>query len=145
MKSRMRLLAAVASLGLVASGGAVAAIHANQMHLVLTSLKLALAKMAVANAMLADPTPPTSNAQVHLAPPDQLGGEDIRSITVGPGGVIRVALKASIGVANGRIELVPKIVTDAQGKRGVEYACYSPNLADIASAAPGCSYRPAAK
>jgi hypothetical protein len=145
MRLRTRLLAGVAAGALLASGVALAAVNASQMHLVLTSLKLALAKMAVADAMLANPTPPASNAEVHLAPPDKLGGEGIRTITVGPGGVIAVALTPAVGVAHGSVQLVPKIVTDAQGKRGVTYACYSPDIADIASAAPACSYRPPAK
>lgn len=145
MTFRTRLLAGVATGALLASGGAFAAISAGQMHLVLTSLKLALAKMAVADAMLANPTPPSSNAEVHLAPPDKLGGEGIASITVVAGGVIEVALSPTVGVAHGSLHLVPKIVTDPQGKRGVAYTCYSPDLADIASAAPACSYRPAPK
>lgn len=146
MKLPTRLLAGVVAGTLLASsGGACAATHADQLHLALTSLKLALAKMAVADAMLASPTPPASNAEVHLAPPDKLGGEGIESIRVAPGGVIRVALSPAVGVANGIVQLAPRIVTDPHGKRGVEYACSSPNIADIASAAPGCSYRPASK
>lgn len=145
MKFRTRLLAGIAAGALLGSGGALAAVDANQMHLVLTSLKLALAKMAVADAMLAHPTPPSSNAEVHLAPPDKLGGEGIVSITVAAGGVIDIALSPAVGVTHGSVQLVPRIVTDQQGKRGVAYTCYSPDIADIASAAPGCSYRPASK
>lgn len=144
MKFQLKLLAGVAIGTLLASGGAGAAVNADQMHLALTSLKLALAKMAVANAMLAGPTPPSSNAQVHLAPPDKLGGDEIAAITVGAGGVISVSLKPVVGVANGVVQLVPKVVTE-QGKHGVVYTCYSPNIPDIASAAPGCSYRPGSK
>jgi len=40
---------------------------------------------------------------------------------------------------------VPAIVTTKDGKKGVQYTCYSPNIPDIATAAPGCTYHPSAK
>lgn len=144
MKLHTRWLAGIAVAAVLVPGGAAAAVSADQMHLALTSLKLALAKMGVANAMLAGPTPPASNAEAHLAPPDKLAGDEIAAITVGAGGGVSVSLKPVVGVANGVLRLVPKIVTE-QGKRGVAYTCYSPNIPDIANAAPECSYRPDSK
>ncbi|TAN07025.1 MAG: hypothetical protein EPN38_06955 [Rhodanobacteraceae bacterium] len=142
MTLRTKLLVGVAVGAALASGGAMAAINANEMHLALTSLKLALAKMGVANAMLANPTPPSSNAQAHLAPANQLGSQEVSAILVSQGGVINVYLTPAVGIGNGIIQLVPQIVTDKQGKKGVKYTCYSPNIPDIATAAPECTYHP---
>jgi hypothetical protein len=119
-----------------------AAVNANEMHVALTSLKLALAKMGVANAILSNPAPPSNNAEAHLAAPGQLGSREISSILVGTGGVINVYLTPAVGVSNGIVQLVPKVVTDKDGKKGVQYTCYSPNIPDIATAAPECSYHP---
>ena len=129
----------------LASGSAMAAVNASEMHLALTSLKLALVKIGVANAMLSNPTPPSSNAEAHVAAPNQLSSTEINAILVGKGGVINVYLAPTVGVTDGILQLVPRVVTDKQGKKGVQYACYSPNIPDITSAAPECSYHPAAK
>lgn len=145
MKACNKWLAGLATLTLLASGGAFAATDANEMHLALTSLRLALVKMGVANAMLANPAPPSSNAEAHVAAPDKMSSREISSILVGAGGVINVYLTPAVGVTGGIVQLVPKIVTDKNGKRGVEYTCYSPNIADIATAAPECTYHPAGK
>ena len=67
MKLRNRLLACIATAAVLVSGSAMAAVNANELHIALTSLKLALAKMGVANAILSNPTPPSSNAEAHLA------------------------------------------------------------------------------
>lgn len=144
MKLRNKWLVGVVLGAMFASGGAFAALDANEMHIALTSLKLALVKIGVANAMLSNPTPPASNAEAHLAKPDQLASQEISAIRVSKGGVINVYLAPVVGVGNGIVQLVPKIVTDKDGKRGVQFDCYSPNISDIASAVPGCSYRPAA-
>jgi hypothetical protein len=128
---------------MLASGSAVAAVNAAEMHVALTSLKLALAKMGVANAILSNPTPPSNNAEAHLAAPGQLGSQEISSILVSAGGVINVYLSPAVGVGNGIVQLVPKVVTDKDGKKGVQYTCYSPNISDIATAAPECTYHPA--
>ncbi|HEX7349274.1 MAG TPA: hypothetical protein VF264_06490 [Rhodanobacteraceae bacterium] len=140
MKTRNKWLVGCALGAMLASGSALAAVNANQMHIALTSLKLALAKMGVANAILSNPTPPSSNAEAHLAAPNQLGGELINAILVSTGGVINVYLSPSVGVANGVVQLVPKVITDKSGNKRVQYTCYSPNIPDIATAAPNCTY-----
>ena len=143
MKTRNKWIAALTMGAMLASGSAMAAINANELHMALTSLKLALAKIGVANAMLSNPTPPANNAQAHLAQPNQLASQDISAILVSTGGVINVYFTPVIGVTDGIVQLTPQVVTDKDGKKGVQYACTSPNIKDIATAEPGCSYRPA--
>ena len=145
MKLRNKILVCVIASTLVASGSAMAAVNANEMHIALTSLKLALAKMGVANAILSNPKPPSSNAEAHLAAPNQLSSQEISSVLVSAGGVINVYLTPATGVTGGIVQLVPKIVTDKSGKKGVQYDCYSPNIPDIATAAPECSYHASGK
>lgn len=145
MNLRNKWLAGFAVGAMLASGSAIAAVNANEMHLALTSLRLALVKIGVANAMLSNPTPPSSNAEARVAAPNQLGSAEISSILVSTGGVINVYLTQAVGVTGGIVQLVPRIVTDKQGKKGVEYACYSPNIPDIASAAAECAYHPASR
>jgi hypothetical protein len=140
MKTCNKWLAGIAVGAMLASGSAMAAINANEMHVALTSLKLALAKMGVANAILSNPTPPSNNAEAHLAAPDQLGSREINSILVSAGGVINVYFSPAVGVGNGMVQLVPKVVTDKDGKKGVQYTCYSPNIPDIATVVPDCTY-----
>jgi hypothetical protein len=143
MKTRNKWLAGMAVGAMLASGSAMAAVNANEMHVALTSLKLALAKMGVANAILSNPTPPSNNGEAHLAAPRQLGSQEVGSILVSAGGVINVYLTPAVGVTDGIVQLVPKIVTDKQGTKRVQYTCYSPNIPDIATAAPECTYHPA--
>ncbi len=143
MKLRNRMIAGMIAGAALVSGGAFAAVNANEIHLALTSLRLALAKIGVANAMLSNPQPPSSNAEAHLAAPNQLTSEEISGIVVSKGGVINVYLTPVTGAPNGIIQLVPTIVTDKQGRKGVEYSCSSPNIPDIAAAAPDCTYHPA--
>lgn len=143
MKLRNKCFASFAMGAMLASGSAMAATNANELHIALTSLKLALVKIGVANATLANPAPPSSNAEAHVAAPGQLSSQEISSILVSKGGVINVYLTPAVGVTDGIVQLVPKIVTDKDGKKGVQYACYSPNIPDIASAEPGCTYHPA--
>lgn len=143
MKRRNQWLAGFALGTMLVSSGAMAATNANEMHIALTSLKLALAKIGVANAMLSNPTPPANNAQAHLAQPNQLASTEISAILVSTGGVINVYFTPVIGVTDGIVQLVPKIVTDKDGRKGVQYDCSSPNIMDIATAAPGCIYRTA--
>lgn len=145
MKIRNKWLAGFAIGAMLASGSAAAAVNAGAMHLALTSLRLALVKIGVANAILSNPAPPSSNAEAHVAAPNQLGSAEISSILVSKGGVINVYLTPAVGVTAGIVQLVPKVVTDKQGKKGVQYTCYSPNIPDIAGAAPECSYHPANK
>lgn len=145
MQLRKKCLAGVALGAMLASGGAMAAVNANEMHIALTSLKLALAKIGVANAILSNPTPPSNNSDAHLAAPDQLGSQEIGSILVSAGGVINVYLNPVVGVSDGIVQLVPRVVTDKQGKKSVQYTCYSPNIPDIATAEPECTYRPVGK
>ena len=145
MKLRNKWLAGFAMGAMLASGGAMAAVDANAMHIALTSLKLALVKIGVANAMLSSPTPPSSNAEARVAAPNQLSSQEIHSILVSKGGVINVYLAPVVGVSDGIVQLVPKIVTDKSGKKGVQYTCYSPNIPDIATAEADCTYRPAGK
>ena len=145
MKLRNKWLAGLAMGAMLASGGAMAAVDANAMHVALTSLKLALVKIGVANATLANPAPPSSNTEAHVAAPNQLSSQEIGSILVSKGGVINVYLTPAVGVTDGIVQLVPKIVTDKDGKKGVQYTCYSPNIPDIANAEPGCTYHSAGK
>ncbi|HJR13232.1 MAG TPA: hypothetical protein VJ833_04965 [Rhodanobacteraceae bacterium] len=145
MKILNKWLAGFAIGAMLASGGAAAAVNANTMHVALSSLKLALVKIGVANAMLSNPTPPSSNAEAHVAAPNQLSSQEIRSILVSKGGVINVYLTPAVGVSDGIVQLVPKIVTGKDGKQGVQYTCYSPNIPDIASAEPECTYHSAQK
>lgn len=145
MNLRNKWLAGAAIGVILVSGSAAAAVNAGEIHLALTSLKLALVKIGVANAILSNPTPPSSNAEAHVAAPNQLSSTEINAILVGKGGVINVYLAPTVGVTDGVLQLVPRVVADKQGKKGVQYACYSPNIPDIANAAPECSYHPAAK
>lgn len=143
MNRRNKWFAAFAVGAMLASGSAMAAVNANEMHIALTSLRLALAKIGVANAILSNPTPPSNNSDAHLAAPNQLSSQEIDSILVSAGGVINVYLTPVVGVTGGIVQLVPKVVTDQQGKKSVQYTCYSPNIPDIATAAPECTYHPA--
>ncbi len=145
MNLRNKWLAGFAIGATLASGSATAAINANELHIALTSLKLALVKTGAANAILPNPTPPANNTEAHLAAPDQLGSQEISAIQVSEGGVINVYLTPQVGVTDGIIQLMPRVVTDKDGKKGVQYACYSPNVADVASAAPECTYHPVGK
>ena len=145
MKLRNKCFAAFAVIAMLASGNAMAAVNANALHLALTSLRLALVKMGVANAMLSDPMPPSSNAEAHVGAPDQMRTNEISSIRVGKGGVINVYLTPAVGTTGGIVQLVPKIVTEKEGKKGVQYTCYSSNIPDIAHATSECTYRPAGK
>ncbi|MES2404826.1 MAG: hypothetical protein V4567_10905 [Pseudomonadota bacterium] len=143
MKTRNKWLAGFALGAMLASGSAMAAVNAGEMHIALTSLRVALAKIGVANAILSNPTPPSNNTDAHLAAPNQMSSQEISSILVSAGGIINVYLSPVVGVSNGIVQLVPKVVTDKQGKKSVQYTCYSPNIPDIATAAPECTYRPA--
>lgn len=145
MQLRKKWFAGVVLGAVLVSGSAMAAINTDEMHIALTSLKLALVKIGVANAILSNPTPPSNNGDAHLAAPNQLGGQEISSILVSAGGVINVYLTPAVGVTGGIVQLVPKVVTDKQDKKGVQYTCYSPNIPDIATAAPECIYHPAGK
>jgi hypothetical protein len=145
MKIRKKWLAGFVAGAMLVSCGALAAVNASELRIALTSLKLALVKMGVANATLSNPTPPSSNAEAHVAAPNQLGSEEISAILVSKGGVINVYLTPATGAVDGVVQLVPKVVTDKQGKKGVQFDCYSPNIPDIATAAPECSYHPSGK
>lgn len=145
MKLRNRLLAGAAAGAMLVSGSALAALNADKLHLALTSLRLALVKIGVANAMLSNPTPPANNAEAHVGAPAQMSSNEISAIAVGPGGVITVHLTPVVGVADGIILLEPRIATGADGKPGVQYTCISPNMPDIAGVAPECSYHAAGK
>ncbi|HEX5960912.1 MAG TPA: hypothetical protein VFY97_06660 [Rhodanobacteraceae bacterium] len=127
---------------MLASGSASAAVDSNEVHLALTSLRLALVKIGVANVMLSNPTPPSNNAEARVAPANQMNSNEINSILVSEGGVINVYLSPAVGVTGGIVQLVPKVVTGKDGKKGVQYACYSPNIPDIATAEPDCKYLP---
>lgn len=145
MKLRNKWLGIAAIAAMLVSGGAVAAVNAVELHLALSELKLALVKIGVANAMLANPTPPANNADAHLAAPNSLASAEISAILVSAGGVINVYLTPAVGLTGGIVQLVPQIITDKQGKRAVKYTCYSPNISDIATAESDCSYRPTGK
>ncbi|HEX7323872.1 MAG TPA: hypothetical protein VF292_00780 [Rhodanobacteraceae bacterium] len=145
MNVRNKIVAGVAVVAALVSCGAMAAVNADEIHLALTELKLGLVKMAVANAMLANPTPPASNAALHVGAPNKLGSGEFSAIEVSQGGVINLYLTPAVGVKGGILQLVPKIVTDKQGKKAVQFSCYSPNIPDIASADAHCTYRAARK
>lgn len=141
MKLRNRLLLGMAVGAMLASGGAMAAVNGQKIYYALTSLKLALVKIGVANAMLANPRPPANNTEAHVAAPDKLGSQEISAIVVSDG-VINIYLTPAVGVTDGVVQLVPQIVTDKDGKRSVQYTCYSPNIPDIATAVKDCTYHP---
>jgi hypothetical protein len=143
VRTRNKWLAGFALGAMLASGSAMAALNGNEVHMALTSLRLALVKIGVANAMLSNPAPPANNAEAHVAAPNQLSSAEISAILVSKGGVINVYLTPAVGVTDGILQLVPKVVTDKDGKKGVQYTCYSPNIPDIATAAPGCTYHAA--
>ncbi len=145
MNRRNQWLAGIVLGVLIASSSASAAVNASELHIAMASLKLALAKMGVANAILSDPKPPSSNAEARLAAPTQMGGDGISAIRVSAGGVINVYLAPATGTANGVVQLVPKVVTGKEGRKRVQYTCYSPNIPDIATAAPECTYHPLGK
>lgn len=145
MKLRIKVFACVAAGAMLYCGSAAAAVNGSEVRLALTSLRLALVKMGVANAILSDPAPPSNNAEAHVAPANQLRSDEIRAIQVGRGGVINVFLTPKVGIEGGILQLVPEIATDKSGKKGVRYTCFSPNIADIARAAPECSYHPTSK
>lgn len=140
MKLRNKLLAGMALGAMLASGSALAALNGNEIHVALTSLRLALVKIGVANAMLSNPTPPASNAEAHVAAANKMSSAEISAILVSKGGVINVYLSPAVGIGNGILQLVPKIVTDKQGQFRVEYTCYSPNIPNIATVASECTY-----
>jgi glutaminase len=143
MKSK-KWLAGFAVGAMLASGGAMAAVNADHVHIALSSLRLALVKASVANTMLAGTTP-SSNEQAHVAAPDKLVDEEIRAIIVSEGGVINVYLTPRAGVTGGILQLVPAIGTTKGGEKDVQFTCYSPNIPDIATAAPECTFHPPAK
>lgn len=145
MQVRNKMLACIAAGAMLICGSAMAAVNANEVHLALTSLRLALVKIGVANAILSDPKPPSNNAEAHVAAPNKLSSDEIKAILVSKGGVINVYLTPKVGVDGGILELVPAVGTRENGKKGVSYTCYSPNIPDIAQAAPDCTYRPASK
>lgn len=145
MKLPTKIFACTAAGALLASGSAMAAVNANEIQLALSSLRLALVKIGVANAILSDPKPPSNNAEAHVAAPNKLSSDEIKAILVGKGGVINVYLTPKVGVEGGIIQLVPAMGTRKNGKKGVRYTCYSPNIPDIAQAAPDCTYQPARK
>lgn len=140
MRLRNKVFAGLALGCVLASGTAAAALKANELHLALTSLRLALVKIGVANAVLSSPTPPANNAAAHVAAPNQLTSAEIRAIVVSAGGVINVYLAPAVGITGGIVQLVPAVVTGKDGKKGVTYTCFSPNIPDIARAAPECTY-----
>lgn len=142
--NRKKWVAGFAVGAMLASGGAMAAVNADHVHIALSSLRLALVKASVANAMLAGTTP-SSNAQAHVAAPDKLVDDEIRAIIVSEGGVINVYLTPKAGVTGGILQLVPAMATTEGGQKEVQYTCYSPNIPGIATAAPECTYRPPAK
>ncbi|HET7610257.1 MAG TPA: hypothetical protein VFK29_00575, partial [Rhodanobacteraceae bacterium] len=137
-------LAGFAVGALLASGGAIAAVNADHVHIALSSLRLALVKASVANTILSGTTP-SSNAQAHVAAPAKLVDDEIRAIIVSEGGVINVYLTPRAGVTGGILQLVPAVATTKDGAKAVQYTCYSPNIPDIATAAPECTYQPPAK
>jgi hypothetical protein len=142
--NRNKWVVAFAVGAMLASGGAMAAVNADDVHIALSSLRLALVKASVANTMLAGTTP-SSNEQAHVAAPGKLVDEEIRAIIVSDGGVINVYLTPKAGVTGGILQLVPAIVTTKGGEKDVQYTCYSPNIPDIGTAVPECSFHPPAK
>lgn len=145
MKLRSKVVICTAVAAMLASGTAMAALNKDEVRLATTSLRLSLVKASVADAILSSLVLPANNAQAHLAPANQLTTNEIGSILVSSGAVINVYLTPAVGVTGGILQLVPKVSTDAQGKKVVEYTCFSPNIPDIATAAPECTYRVAAK
>lgn len=145
MKRRSKAWVCVAVAALLASSTAMAALNKNAVRLATTSLRLSLVKASVADAILSSMVLPANNAQAHLGPANQLTTNEISAILVSSGAVINVYLTPAVGVTGGVLELVPQVVTNKDGKKAVEYTCYSPNIPDIATAAPDCTYHAAVK
>lgn len=145
MGRRKKVLTCLAAAALLVSSAAMAALNKDEVRLATTSLRLALVKASVADAILSNMVLPANNAQAHLGPANKLSTAEIRSILVSSGAVINVYLTPAVGVTGGVLQLVPQVVTNKDGKKAVQYTCYSPNIPDIATAAPECTYRAAAK
>lgn len=135
----------IAASALFASGAALAATNADAVHLALDSLLVASSKMSVVNAMRDHGKPPSSNAEARLGAPNAMTTNEISGITVTQGGVISVYLSPVTGTDHGVVRYVPKLVKGKKGGNAVQFACSSPNIADIAKIAPDCVYQAAAK
>lgn len=136
------LTACFAAAALLAAGTASAALKPESLRLALDSLLVATTKQSVANAILNNPKPPERNRDVNMGPPYTLTTEEIQAVFVGHGGMITIKFTGAIGMDNAFVRFLPKVVKGADGKPTVQYACVSPNIAEIASVYPGCTYDP---
>lgn len=147
----MRFIKTVSSIcaasALFGGTAAFAAVNPDSVHLALDSLLVATSKASVVNAMRANGgKPPATNAEAHLGAPAAMTTTEISGIVVNKGGVLNIHLAPNTGAVNGVIQLVPTLVKGKQkGKTAVRFACVSPNIPDIAKAAPACVYQAAKK
>ncbi|MEO6967579.1 MAG: hypothetical protein ABI132_03860 [Rhodanobacteraceae bacterium] len=142
MKISNKTTAVIALGALFGGGAAFAATNADAVHLALDSLLVASSKRSVVNAINANHKAPSTNAEARLGAPSTMTTPEIKGIIVGKGGVLNIYLAPNTGADNGVISLVPTLVKGKQkGKEAVKFACISPNIPDIAQAAPGCVYR----
>lgn len=139
MKFPNTTMAGIAVGALLASGASLAATNADAVHLALDSLLVASTKMAVANAILANPRPPANNREARVGPPKTMTTTEISGITV-RNGVINIYLSPATGTDQGVVQYQPNVVQSKDGKRTVQYVCVSPNITDIAKVAPDCVY-----
>lgn len=142
----LKVAAAIAASALFTSASAFAAVNPDAVHLALDSLLVASSKMSVFNAMRAhDGKPPATNAEAKLGAPSAMTTNEISGIVVN-NGVINVYLAPDTGTDHGLVQYIPKLVNGKQeGKKAVKFVCVSPNIPEIGTIAPSCTYRPASQ
>lgn len=87
-------------------------------------------KEAVKRYRLAHDGFPASNAEAGVPPPAQFASNSVRTITVGPDGVIDVTLTAASGLDGGLIRFHPDYAPQSGGG-DVHWSCASETYANI--------------
>jgi len=123
--------------GSEASVPAAVPLHAQALHIALSSLLLSATKMAVANIINKTGKAPASNAEAHVGQPDYLTTNEISSITVKPGGVLLVHFTGAVSNNLYSVRLVPK------SEHGtVTWQCLSHDITQIQAIESYCKYVP---
>lgn len=135
------LTACFAAAALLAAGTASAALKPDAMRLALDSLLVATTKQAVANAILSTGKAPEHNRDVSMGPPYTLTTEEIQAVFVSHG-VITIKFTAAVGMDDAFVRFFPKVVDGSDGKPVVRFDCVSPNVPEIGTIQPGCTYDP---
>jgi hypothetical protein len=73
---------------------------------------------------------PASNAEAGVAPPSQFASNSVRSVAVGPDGIIDVRLTAASGVDGGVVRFHPEY-SPQSGGGDVHWTCASASYANI--------------